>query len=281
MVSTVSFLIRFALISFQFNPHFLHLCDLAASSDSYQRHIDELEETLSAAERSTATLEREFNRRLAELESLENENGRLFAEVQSLRIEVAQSDSRLKAVEDQNLENDKKLVVLGIDKDEAVERLRAQEREVQLLRSAEYKECLIADFKKSREYESEIKARAVSFFHKGVIHVIRQLHHLVPDKMSLVDVYKNNFDAEACRKGADFVPFEEDELESLRALDEEKGLPEWTPPERVHPTFWELLKAPMEEEVAQGEESATEVSSGPNLALVPSSSTPIDPGPGA
>lgn len=78
------------------------------------------------------------------------------------------------------------------------------------LRSAEHNEKIISDFKGSREYESEIEVRAIPFFDKGVIHTIRQLHHLVFDKKSLVDVHDNSFDAEACRKGTDFVPWQED-----------------------------------------------------------------------
>lgn len=74
---------------------------------------------------------------------------------------------------------------------------------------------------------------------KGIVHAIRQLHHLAVDKKSLVETYDNNFDVDACWKGADFVPFKGDELASLRA-------------------FWELLEAPAEG-VAQGETTVVDV----------------------
>lgn len=43
------------------------------------------------------------------------------------------------------------------------------------------------------------------------------------------------------------MPFQEEEFAALRALDVEKGLPEWVPPEPIHPNFWELLKTLTEE----------------------------------
>lgn len=57
-------------------------------------------------------------------------------------------------------------------------------------------------------------------------------------------MYDNNFDTEACRRGADFVPYSEEELSALRAWDSSKGLEEWVLPEPIHPTFWKLLEAP-------------------------------------
>lgn len=127
--------------------------------------------------------------------------------------------------------------------------------------------------KKLKDYESEIRGQAVPFLDRGIVHAIRQLHQFVPDKKILLDVYENNFDAEACRKGANFVPFQEKELAALRALDAGKGLPEWVPPKPIHPNFWELLEAPMEE----GEPSGVTVVTS-KASAEPNSSSILPPG---
>lgn len=77
------------------------------------------------------------------------------------------------------------------------------------MKSAQHRDNIITDFKKPQDYELEIRAQGIPFLDKGVIHAIHQLHHLVPDKKLMLDVYDNNFDVEAYRKGADFVSFQE------------------------------------------------------------------------
>lgn len=90
-----------------------------------------------------------------------------------------------------------------------------------------------------------MEARAATFLDKGAAHVIRQLHPFISDNAVLVKAYDNSFNAEACRKGADFVPFQDDELATLRAIDEGHNLPKWVPPPVVRPLFWFLLETPM------------------------------------
>lgn len=198
-----------------------------------------------------------------------------------LKVKVSQSDERLNHAEDQNLEKDRELALLRTEKSEAVWLVDAKTWEVASLRSADYKECIIADFQKTGRYKSEIEDRATAFFGKGVVHAIRQLHHLVPDKKLLVEVYNNSFEAEGCKKGADFVPLQGEELEVLQAFDSNKGLPEWVPPAPAHPTFWELQEAASDdadvEEVAVAELPDESGSSSSALAEPERSDTPANP----
>lgn len=163
--------------------------------------------------------------------------------MRALRIRVSNLESQLKASMDRNHEKDKKIIVLGMDRDEAVAQEQLQRREVERLKSTEHTAKIIADLKKSQDYEVEVEARMLPFLDKGIVHAIRQLHPLIEDKKSLVGSYENSFHAEACKKGADFVPFQEDKLAALQATDQELGLPEWVLPLVLHPSFWELLEA--------------------------------------
>lgn len=120
-------------------------------------------------------------------------------ELRVVRIWLSQTEGQLKAFEDKTLEKDKKILVLEIERNESLGYAQLQSAEVGRLKSAEHIQENISDFKKSWEYEAKIEARAVPFLDKGIIHTICQLHHLVPDKRSLVAVYDNTFNTEACR----------------------------------------------------------------------------------
>lgn len=127
--------------------------------------------------------------------------------------------------------------------DDTLQLLQARERDLKILKSADHQDTIIANFKKSQDYELEIKGQAVPFLDKGIVHAIRQLHQFVLGKKLLLDVYENNFDAEECRKWVNFVPFQEEELAALRALDTKKGLPEWfrlSPSILTFGNFWKL-----------------------------------------
>lgn len=77
-------------------------------------------------------------------------------------------------------------------------------------------------------------------------------------------------------------------MEAIRASDCEKGVPEWVPPAPIHPTFWELLEAPLGDAVPE-EETVVEpwdgtaapapspsalVGQDPDLSMAPSASEP-------
>lgn len=224
--------------------------NVAAASETRLRHVDELKQKLSDEEEKSSTLSNELNvrttkleRRSAEVEEWKAQVERLATEVGTLEARKIQSDQRLKAAEDLNLEKDRELAVLREEKNEAVRLLQARLREVMSLRSPEYKESIIANYQKSERYESELDARAAPFFDKRAAHIIRQLHPLISDKNLLVEAYDNHFAADACKKGAAFVPIAEDDLEEIRRFDAEQDLPELVPPTPVHPTFWELRDA--------------------------------------
>lgn len=55
-------------IPLQFNAHFLHLSNLAASGDSLQRHIDEVKRQLKALEEKNTTLGKDLKDQSIELE---------------------------------------------------------------------------------------------------------------------------------------------------------------------------------------------------------------------
>lgn len=85
-----------------------------------------------------ALLETNFNKQTQDMQSLQNEKARLAFEVRGLRIRVSQTKSRLKAAEDSSLEKDKQIVVLGMDKEEPIGLLRAQEQELEALKSTNH-----------------------------------------------------------------------------------------------------------------------------------------------
>lgn len=168
-----------------------------------------------------------------------------------------------------------------MERDEALGRARLRWEEVDRLKSTEHTKKIIANFKKSQEYKAEVEAWAVSFLDKGVIHAIHQLHPFVPDKMLLVETFENNYEAKACRKWADFVPFQEDELEALWAIDQERGFPEWVPPPVLHPSFWELLETPegIPSAKVSGLVVPNETSTDPTLSVVHSDPLLANPTP--
>lgn len=172
--------------------------NLAAASDSRQRHVNEMKVKLDTTERKAGLRERDFNRQEEILQNLQSEKNRVDSEARALCMRVSSLENQLRIAKDKNVEKSKKIIILEMDREGALERVQLRRQEVERLKSAEHMEKIIADFMESREYEAEIKVQAITFFDKGVIYAIRQLHHLEPEKKSLVDVHDNNFDAEAC-----------------------------------------------------------------------------------
>lgn len=161
----------------------------------------------------------------------------------ALKVKVCQSDERLKYAEDQNFEKDKELAFLRTEKSEAVRLMNVRTQEVASLRSAEYKECIIADFQKTERYKSEIEIEPSLSSIRGLYMLSANCTILFLIKKLLVEVYNNSFEAEVCRRGADFVPLLREELDALQASDSNKGLLEWVPHAPAHPPFRELLEA--------------------------------------
>lgn len=100
---------------------------------------------------------------------------------------------------------------------------------------------MIDNYKSSVEYNAELGREADSFLDKGCIHVICQLHPYFEGKSILLRAFEANFDNEACKQGADFVPFTTEEMDALRERDEQRGRAAWNPPPPSNPTFWDLL----------------------------------------
>lgn len=87
------------------------------------------------------------------MQALQNKNSRLVAEKEGLRIRNSQTESHLKASESGSLEKDRKLLVLGREKDEALQLLKARDLELEAMKSAAHKDNIIADFKKFEEFK--------------------------------------------------------------------------------------------------------------------------------
>lgn len=108
------------MISFlQFHAYYLHLYNIAATSEVCLRHVDELQHQLSAAEEKSAAVKRglqdktaELGRRSTEAEELKVKSRELSFEVGLLHVKVAQSNDRLKVSKDRNLEKDKQIALL-------------------------------------------------------------------------------------------------------------------------------------------------------------------------
>lgn len=101
--------------------------------------------------------------------------------------------------------------------------------------------------------------------------MVRQLHYLIPDKKVLAEAFDNTFDAEACRRAADFVLYQEDELAALRAADQERGLPEGVPPVVLRPSFLDLLELSEGSTPGEVSSSPTPVEIPPEVVVAPAS----------
>lgn len=88
--------------------------------------------------------------------SLEGVRDWLAKKVDQLKVLVSQSNNRLKAPDDKNLDNDKKIHELNIAHDEALAQLLSQKEELKHLKSEKYCEKIIANFKKYHACETEV-----------------------------------------------------------------------------------------------------------------------------
>lgn len=135
-------------------------------------------------------------------------------------------------------------VTLNTTRDEAIAGRIAVQEELTYCKSENYKKNIIDDFKSSVEYNAEMGREANSYLDKGCVHIIRQLHHHFEDKSILLKAFEANFDNEACKRGADFVPFTVEEMDALRERDEQRGRVVWNPPPPSNPNFWDLTGWP-------------------------------------
>lgn len=105
---------------------------------------------------------------------------------------------------------------LNTTREEAVVGQISTQEELNFCKLDAFKKNIIDDFKSSTEYHEEIDCEARSFFDKGCIHIILQLHQYFKDEFILLRTYSSNFDNDVCRRGADFVPFTSEEMDALR-----------------------------------------------------------------
>lgn len=213
---------------------YLQLC-------AYILHLSDL---ASTAEAKLVAMEIDNNTKAVTIRDLEIVRDRLGDEVDKLKRNLAQSANQLKTSEDKILELQKKVEELSIAHEEAMAEQRAMKEENNFHKSENFRQQIISDYKSSSQYNDELTSIAVAFLDRGMAHVIRQLHHHFSDKSLLVQAYENSYDVLECRSGADFVPYQSDELISLKAKDAKQGAPEWVPPTPLQPTFWDLTFAP-------------------------------------
>lgn len=110
----------FVLSIFQFNAHFL-MFNLAAASDSRQRHAVELKEKLDATERKAGLRERNFNRQEEIPLNLQSEKNRVDSKARALRLRVSSLENQLRIAGDESAKKSKKIVVLEMDWDRDLE----------------------------------------------------------------------------------------------------------------------------------------------------------------
>lgn len=169
-----------------------------------------------------------------QLEVADEEKSRVAAKVTDLREKLARAERKLAKLEAAD-------VSLNIAHDEAIASRIVTQEELNLCKSDRYKKNIVDDFKSSAEYNEVIGREAGSFLDKGCVHIIRQLHPYFEDKSIILRDFEANFDNEACRQGANFVPFTAEEMDALRERDEQRGRVVWNPPPLSNPTFWDLL----------------------------------------
>lgn len=168
---------------------------MAAESDARQRRSEDFKGKWASSERKRTRLQSDFDNQSADMEMLRKEKDRLVADVERLNLKNSQTESRLKLPESSALEKDKQLLILGREKDDALQLLKNRDEEVEALKaelealkSASHKENIITDFKASAEYKAALRKETVPYLDKGIVHVIRQLHPFVPNKRLLVEV---------------------------------------------------------------------------------------------
>lgn len=228
----------------QLCAYILHLSDLASIGDSERRNAVAKERYITA-EAKLVAMEIDNNTKAVTIRDLEIVRDRLGDEVDELKRNLAQSANQLKTSEEKVLELQKKVEELSIAHEEAMAEQRAMKEENDLFHKSEnFRQQIISDYKSSSQYNDELTSIAAAHLDRGMAHVIRQLHHHFSDKSLLVQAYENSYDVLECRNGADFVPYQSDELISLKAKDAKQGAPEWVPPTPLQPTFWDLTFAP-------------------------------------
>lgn len=156
-----------------------------------------------------AALESETADKPARLEEAEAEWLRVVAEVADLREKLARFESRATKLEATN-------VTLNTARYEAIAGSIDVQEELTYCKLENYKKNIIDDFKSSAKYNAEMGREVGSYLDKGCVHIIRQLHPHFKDKSILLKAFETNFDNEACRWGADFVPFTAKEMDALR-----------------------------------------------------------------
>lgn len=164
---------------------------------------------------------------------------------QSLEREM-QSSSKLNAAKAKIAELERKLQKEIEEKakfksvaDKNAEEVKELTARVEHYKSAKYTEEILDIFQKSEEYQSELFAKAFVFYDRGAAHVLRQFHHLIPDKRLMWKVFEGSYTDRQFRSGADFIPYSEEELREIAKVDAQVG-EVWTPPHAIHPTFYEL-----------------------------------------
>lgn len=161
----------------------------------------------------------------------------MLGEMAKLRERLLKAEERVEELEATNF-------ALNTARDEAIAGCISTQEELNFCRSDTFKKNIIDDFKSLTTYHEEIDREARSFLDKGYVHIIRLLHPHFKDKSVLLRAFSTNFNNEACRKGADFVPFTAKEMDALRERGEKRGRPFWNPPTPCKPTFWDMLKGP-------------------------------------
>lgn len=76
---------------------------------------------------------------------------------------------------------------------EAESKNRATEARVTYLESGDYTAKVVDVYRSSSKYEEEVYKQAIGFYERGCAHVLRQLHHLVPDKASLCRIFEGSY----------------------------------------------------------------------------------------
>lgn len=112
-------------------------------------------------------------------------------------------------------------------------------KKVNYFRSSKYTSEVIDIFQKSEEYQFNLFGKAFASYNRGAAHVLRQFHHLLPNKKLMCEVFEGSFTDRRFQNGADFIPFSEEELKEIAEVDAQSG-EVWMPLAVVKPTFFEL-----------------------------------------
>lgn len=253
-----------------------HLADMASSASASKRMAIAVENTVAERDKEIISLKDAVTLNEEKLATTEE---RLRQSTEQNQLDSA----KCKASEAKVAELEKELAKYKELAGKHAEEAKGFSAKVDYYRSAAYTEEVITLFQQSEEYDAALTDKAFVFYDRGSAHVLRQFHHLIPDKKQMWKVFEGTYSERQFRGGADFVPFSEEELKEITEADSKSG-DTWAPPPAVHPNFFELCdqfrnepETPLEqpEDVPDGEPEVTptEVAVVTPIEAAPSTST--------